>query len=169
MGSDTSSTKPEVTFRAPTLADGATFWRLAKESGTLDLNSEYAYVMWCGQFSGASVVAEVDGEPAGFVMGFRPPETPEALFVWQVAVSSEHRGLGIAGRMIDSIVRRAGLTAVQATVTPSNDASMALFRGIAKRAGAECRETPYIESEHFPTEGHEPEVLFHIAPIQHDQ
>jgi len=166
---DRSSTKPEVTFRAPELADGATFWRLAKESGTLDLNSEYAYVMWCGQFSEASVIAEVDGEPAGFVMGFRPPEHPEAVFVWQVAVSAEHRGLGIAGRMIADIVERNRLSAVQATVTPSNEASMALFRGIAKRNGAECRETPYIESEHFATEGHEPEVLFHIAPIQHDQ
>ncbi len=159
-------TTGRVSLRQPELRDGAALWRLAKDTGTLDLNSPYAYLMWCEHFAGTSVLAEVDGGPAGFVTGFRPPARPEVLFVWQVAVADEHRGLGIAGRMLDALVERLGVRAVEATVTPSNTASRKLFRGFARRRGCACREEPHLEAEHFPGRGHEPEVLFHIGPIQ---
>ena len=141
---------------------------MAESSGTLDLNSPYAYLLWCAQFAETSVVAEVDGAPAGFVMGFRPPGRAHVLFVWQVAVEREHRGLGLAGRMLDHLLERPfGLTAVEATVTPSNEASQRLFRALARRHRTECREEPYLSADHFPAAGHEPENLFHIGPIQH--
>lgn len=157
---------PAVTLRAPTLADGAAVWRLARAAGTLDLNSPYAYLLWCDRFADASVIALVDGEPAGFVTGFRPPGREHVLFVWQVAVAPAHRGLGLASRMLDELVARAPApTSVEATVTPSNAASQRLFRALARRAGCACREVPGYEPEHFPEPGHEPEVLFHIGPL----
>jgi L-2,4-diaminobutyric acid acetyltransferase len=158
-----------VHLRAPDLADGAALWRLARDSGTLDLNSPYAYLLWCGEFAATSVLAEVDGRPAGFVTGFRPPERPHVLFVWQVAVAAEHRGLGLAGRMLDALLERdPALRAVEATVTPSNTASQRLFRALARRHGCACTERPCIETAHFPDPGHEPELLFHIGPIERD-
>ncbi len=157
--------KKGISLRRPDLRDGAVLWRMAKDSGTLDLNSPYAYLMWCDHFAETSVLAEVDGWPAGFVIGFRPPEHPGVLFVWQVAVADEHQGLGLASRMLDALVERCGAEAVEATVTPSNTASRKLFRALARRHGCECREEPRIEAEHFPDQGHESEVLFHIGPI----
>lgn len=158
-----------IEFRRTDLRDGGLLWRMARDSGALDLNSPYAYLMWSDQFAETSVIAEVDGWPAGFVIGFSPPGREHVLFVWQVTVADEYRGLGLASGMLDELVERRAATAVEATVTPSNTASQKLFRALARRSDCSCREEPYIEAEHFPDQEHEPEVLFHIGPISHDQ
>lgn len=156
-----------VELRPPELRDGAVLWRMAKDSESLDVNSPYAYLMWCDRFAETSSVAEVDGWPAGFLLGFRPPGHEDVLFVWQVAVADEYRGLGLASRMLDDLLeRRPELRCVEATVTPSNEASKRLFRALARRKGCPCSEEEYLRSEHFPTPGHEPELLFRIGPIE---
>ena len=163
-------TAARVTLRRTTADDGAALWRMAKESGALDLNSPYAYLMWADLFAATSVVAEVDGEPAGFVMGFRVPGREHVLFVWQVAVAEASRGLGIAGRMLDELVAaNEGVTAVEATVTPSNDASRRLFQSLADRHGCTCTEAPHYRIEHFPLPNHEAEPLLHIGPLASNQ
>lgn len=157
----------DVSLRPPVLRDGAALWQLARDSRSLDLNSPYAYLMWCGQFASTSVIAEVDGRPAGFVTGFRPPGREDVLFVWQVAVAEEHRGLGLAMRMLESLLdRHPELRAVEATVTPGNTASRRLFRALARRKGCPCSESPHIDAAQFPTSGHEAELLFHVGPIE---
>lgn len=163
------ASSPTPSFRRPDLRDGAVLWRMARDSGSLDLNSPYAYLLWCDQFAETSIVAEVDGSPAGFLIGFRPPGREHVLFVWQVAVAPERRGLGLAGRMLDTLVERLGARAVEASVTPSNTASRKLFQAFARRAGCTCSEAPYLDPDHFPDHGHESEVLFRIGPIRHDQ
>lgn len=156
----------EVSFRHPTVEDGAEMWRIARDSGTLDLNSSYAYMLWAQEYADSSIVALVDGEPAGFLTGLHPPRRPAALFVWQVAVREESRGLGLASRMLDELVERTGAEAVEATVTPSNSASERLFRSFAERHDCACEVSPCLEPEHFPEAGHEAEKLFHIGPIR---
>jgi len=155
-----------VRFRHPTPEDGATMWRIARDSGALDLNSPYAYLMWAGQFADSSILAEVDGKPAGFLTGFHPPGRERVLFVWQVAVDASSRGLGLASRMLDELVERTGAAAVEATVTPSNRASRRLFRSLAERHDCACEVAPCLEPGHFPEPGHEAEQLFHIGPIR---
>ncbi len=155
-----------VAFRTPGLEDGKHLWRMAKRSRVLDLNSPYAYLLFGGPFCETSIVAEVGGELVGFVMGFRPPDHPDALFVWQVAVDTAQRGKGLARRMMEELIERLEANAIRATVTPSNAASMRLFRSLAEHAGCECQETPYLLPEHFPEPGHEAEVLFHIGPLR---
>ena len=49
----------------PTKADGAALWRIARDSQKLDLNTPYAYLLWCRDFADTSVVAKVDGQPVG--------------------------------------------------------------------------------------------------------
>lgn len=157
-----------IAFRELGVADGALLWRMAKESGALDLNSPYAYLMWCDHFARTSVLVEVDDQPAGFVLGFRPPDRPDVLFVWQVAVAARFRGLRLASRMLDALVERLRPRVVEATVTPSNEPSQRLFRSLARRENCACSESPCFEREHFPNLGHEPEALFRIGPITHD-
>ncbi|MDX5310866.1 MAG: GNAT family N-acetyltransferase, partial [Rhodococcus sp. (in: high G+C Gram-positive bacteria)] len=79
-------------------------WQIARDSKVLDVNSSYAYVLWCRDFAATSVVATAgDHEAVGFVSGYRRPEAPDTLFVWQVAVDQDQRGRGVAGRMLDSL------------------------------------------------------------------
>lgn len=153
----------DLSFRSPRIEDGSHLWTLAGSVG-LDENSPYAYLLWSEYFASTSIVAEADDEVVGFVTGFCPPERPDRLFVWQVGVDDGHRGHGIAGRMIGALIERTGVTGLEATVTPSNSASEALFRGIARRHGAEVHTSVLFERDHFPP-GHEAEVRFVIEPL----
>lgn len=148
-------------MRAPLPSDGEAMWELARASG-LDENSPYAYVMWGEYHAEASVVAvDDDGELVGFVVGFIVPAAPETVFVWQIATSAAHRGAGIGARMLDALVARTGAETVEATVTPGNDASAALFRGLGSRHGRRVEETPLFAEDLFPGD-HEAEVRFRI-------
>ncbi|WP_145874789.1 diaminobutyrate acetyltransferase [Streptomyces sp. BK340] len=154
----------------PTVSDGAALWRLAKESKTLDLNSSYSYLLWCRDFAGTSVVARgADGEPVGFVTGYVRPDRPGTLLVWQVAVDSAHRGLGIAAALLDGLTARLadelGITRVETTITPGNTASERLFTSFAARHGADLTREVLFPADLFPDGPHDPEVLYRIGPL----
>lgn len=166
-------------FRHPTAQDGAEIWRIVRDSGVLDLNSSYCYLLMSHYFSATCLVAakEPNGQKpaplAGFVVGFRPPETPEALFVWQVAVDIPYRGTGLGKTMLHRLLQAqpAGeVTYLEATISPSNTASHALFRAVATELEAEHTLTPLFPAEWFPSEGteegnHEPEERCWIGPF----
>lgn len=168
----------DVRFRPPTPSDGQALWRLAQDVG-LDLNSPYAYVLWGDRFSATSVVAhrpragggddgtEADGGDAeilGYVTGFRPPDDPDVVFVWQIGVSARAQGRGLAARMLDELLARTGARWLEATVTPSNAASAALFSGTARRHGTDLDRSVAYPEDLFPG-GHEAEILFRIGPL----
>lgn len=162
------SLRTEPTVRAMAAGDGGAVWRLVEESGVLDVNSSYAYLLWCRQFGSTSVVAELDDEIVGFVTGFRPPENPEVIFVWQVGVDASMRGRGLAKRLLRELVALpgcAGVTHMETTVTPSNAPSRALFRSFARAMEAEVKVGPYLTEDLFPDQGHEEEELFRIGPF----
>ncbi|WP_329389231.1 diaminobutyrate acetyltransferase [Streptomyces sp. NBC_01716] len=163
---------------APRVEDGAAIWRIARDSEVLDLNSSYSYLLWCRDFAATSVVARdtasgadgaADGTPIAFVTGYVRPERPEALVVWQVAVDSAHRGKGLAGTLLDSLVRRVtdeqGITSVETTVTPDNAASDRMFHAFSERHGATLEREVLFDGELFPDGGHQPEVLYRIGPL----
>ncbi|MGP6178414.1 diaminobutyrate acetyltransferase [Microbacterium sp. A196] len=146
---------------------------MARDSQTLDLNSSYAYVLYARDFASTCRIALVDEHPAGFVLGYRRPADPSCLFVWQVAVDARFRGLGLAGRMLDSLIHDSGETAVrtlQTTITDDNVASQRTFRSLANRWGnAPMTVTPLFETAHLSLEGpdadlHDPERLYEIGP-----
>ncbi len=163
--SDTS----EVVVRPARVEDGAALWRLARDTEVLDVNSPYSYLLVCRHFGDTSVVAESEGEPVGFITGFRPPRRPEVIFVWQVAVDRSMRGQGLASRMLAGLVELDachGVSHLETTITPSNEPSQALFRSFARRVGAELAVEPGFERELFPGDGHEEEELYRIGPFQ---
>jgi L-2,4-diaminobutyric acid acetyltransferase len=150
----------------PSVSDGVACWRIAAESGVLDVNSRYAYLLWCRDFAATSVVARDGDDVVGFVTGFRRPDEPATLVVWQVAVDEVARGRGVAGRMLDALFDAVpDVGHLETTITPDNEGSIALFSRFAQRRGAEVRR-----SELFGTEllgaGHEPEILFRIGPVR---
>ncbi|MFC9734786.1 diaminobutyrate acetyltransferase [Streptomyces roseolus] len=161
---------PSWTVGRPRAGDGAQLWRLARESGTLDVNSSYSYLLWCRDFADTSAVARAeDGRPVGFVTGYLRPDAPGTLLVWQIAVDAAYRGLGIAGALLDHLSERVAgtrpLDAVETTITPDNEASERLFGAYARRHGARVSRTVLFPSAAFPAPGHEAEVLHRIAPL----
>lgn len=165
----------DLALRPPTADDGQSMWQLAAATKVLDVNSAYAYVLWCRDFGRTSIVAVADhDEPtlAGFVTGYLRPDEPGTLFVWQVAVDEAHRGRGLASRLVLGIVERLGIApmgpieAIEATVAPSNETSLQLFRSSARALDAPCTYPAPggFAAEQLPG-GHEPEPLLRIAPL----
>lgn len=165
-GSDDPSAGPFDLSR-PTLADGPLMWGLARDAGGLDVNSRYAYLLWCRDFASHSVVARAGDRLAGFITGYRRPDAPDTLFVWQVAVGPDFRRRGLASRMLDHLVgslRSEGVRFVESTVTPDNKASLHLFSSFAQANGADLTRD-VLFSEHELGSDHGPEVLHRIGPL----
>ncbi|MCM6773848.1 diaminobutyrate acetyltransferase [Nocardia sp. CDC159] len=161
------SSVPAV-IRAPRLGDGASMWRIAVDSQVLDVNSSYAYLLWCRDFRATSVVVEIGGEVAGFTTGYLRPQAPDVLFVWQVAVDHAYRGRGLGVAMLDHLVDNVaaqGISTLETTVSPDNEASLAMFAALARRWGARMTREPLFEPQDFP-DGHESEDLYRIGPLQ---
>jgi L-2,4-diaminobutyric acid acetyltransferase len=156
-------------IESPTKADGAQLWRIARDSAKLDLNSPYAYMLWCRDFAETSVVAREDGTAVGFVTGYRRPGEPDVGFVWQVAVDASQRGKGLAGKLLDALYTRlvaTGVRYLETTITPDNEASIRLFTSFAKRWEASVETTGLFAGGDFPGDGeHLPEELYRIGPL----
>lgn len=162
-----SDPDPSAFLRSPVVEDGAALWRIAAESKVLDVNSSYAYLLWCRDFARSSVVATVGDEVVGFITGFIRPDRPDTLMVWQVAVDSKHRGRGLARRMLDHLADQPldeSVVWLETTVTPDNQASARLFASFAEARGADLVREPAFPAELFPDE-HESEVLFRIGSL----
>lgn len=153
------------TLRAPTVDDGARIWRIARDSQVLDTNTSYAYLMWCRDFAATSVVAEIDGVVAGFVIGYRRPQAPDVLFVWQVAVDHAYRGRGLGVAMLERLMNNCvaqGVSTLETTISDDNAASIAMFGSLARRRGANIADYSLFESADFPDD-HEAERLYRIT------
>lgn len=155
----------EIEFRPPSLEDGKYMWSLARDTGVLDLNSSYSYLLWCRDYAATSVVATVDREPGGFVTGYMRPGAPDTLMIWQVGVDAKHRGQKIAARMLDELAERTTASTLETTITADNEASIALFTRFAQRREAELYRRPLFEPRDYP-DGHDTEYLYRIGPLQ---
>ena len=159
-----------LVIESPERHDGAALWRIARDSQKLDLNSSYAYLLWCHDFDDTSVVARVAGEPVGFVMGYRRQRAADAVVVWQVAVDASQRGKGLAGRMLDALytgLLDSGTRYLETTITPDNDASIRLFSSFAQRWNAPLERSALFAAADFP-DAHEPEEHYRIGPLVRD-
>lgn len=160
--SDEPATEPPVVIRPPTVEDGGHMWRLARDSGALDLNTSYAYLLFARDFARTCRVAVVEGEVVGFVLGYRRPAAADTLFVWQVAVDPALRGRRLAARLLDDVT--VGARWLEASITADNTASQRLFARFAREHRAEIVRSELFATHHFP-DGHDAEGLVRIGPL----
>ena len=159
-----------IQIRTPSVDDGAAIWELVRGAGSLEPNSPYAYLLFSEYFADSCAVA-CDGDAvAGAIIGFRAPQRPDALFVWQIGVSPEYRGQSLGRRMLAWLMDQnapGGVRFLEATVTPDNEPSQRMFRGFARATGSACDESPLFPAHLFPHTGgpHEDERLFRIGPV----
>ena len=157
----------DLEFRPPSMEEGAAMWRIARDSGTLDLNTSYAYLIMARDFAATSRLAVSAGEPVGFVLGYRRPTAPERLFVWQIAVDESQRGRRVAARLLDGLLADLPeVTTLETTITADNTASQRLFASFAQRHGAEHTIEPLLTEDHFPDPGHGAELLHTISALR---
>lgn len=163
-----TSDQMQVYLRKPEAEDGTDVWGLIKQSGSLDVNSAYSYLMLCEMFRDTCCVAVQHDRLCGFVSGFRKPAEPETLFIWQIAVDSQLRGSGVGGKLLSELLSREenqDIRYVEATISPNNTASRQLFVRLAEKLGTDCAISEHYSANMFP-ENHDAELLFRIGPIR---
>jgi L-2,4-diaminobutyric acid acetyltransferase len=155
-------------LRRPRAEDGPAVTRLIAECPPLDANSAYCNLLQCTHFAATCILAEWDGDPAGWISAYRPPDAPHELFVWQVAVHEAARGQGLGGRMLDALIDRPAcrdVTMLTTTVTEPNAASLAMFTAFARRHGAPIARHPLFERAVHFAGAHDTEYLVSIGPL----
>jgi len=157
-----------ITYHIPSSEHGFLVNRLVAKSPPLDPNSVYCNLLQCSHFAETSVSAILDKELVGFVSGYRIPTRPDTLFVWQVVVSRNARGKGLASRMLNEILARpacGGVRFLETTITPSNEASWGLFKKFAEKKGAELEVSLAFDKDRHFHGRHETEQLLRIGPF----
>ncbi|MEZ6059885.1 MAG: diaminobutyrate acetyltransferase [Planctomycetaceae bacterium] len=170
MSSAATSEPATVQFRQPCVTDASAILRLVRESGILDCNSLYLYLLLCRNFAATCAVAERSSQIVGFVTAFRLPDRSDTLFVWQLGVARSAQRQGIAGGLLDFLLPpliRSGIRYVEATISESNIASRRTFDALANRFGTVLKPTDGFPAECFPSaEGaHEAEPGIRIGPF----
>ncbi len=152
----------------PTPEHGVAVHDLVAACPPLDRNSLYANLLQCSHFASTCALALQDDEVVGWVSGHIPPARPGTWFLWQVAIAPTMRGQGLAQRLITYILAQpacAGVCFLETTITPDNEASWQLFRGVARRLGASMtHETGFDRDLHFAGR-HDTEMLVRIGPF----
>jgi len=158
----------QIVLRPPTALDAANLHHLVRISPPLDQNSMYCNLLQCSHFSETSIVAEQAGQLVGFITGYRLPDRPDTLFIWQVSVHPDARRQNIAMRMLQELVARLlpeGVRQLETTVTESNHASARLFMQFAEQLSTQTvRSCLFEQQTHFHGQ-HDSEWLLRIGPF----
>lgn len=155
-------------LRKPDKNDSKEIFQLIKSVGTLDLNSQYLYLLQTTHFQNTCSVAIYNKKIVGFVSGYIIPDDKETLFIWQVAISNEVRGQNLAMKIILDIFNKNNTSNnvkyILSTVSPSNKASQRVFEKIANKLNTKIENKTLFSIDDF-FDAHEEEIQYLIGPI----
>lgn len=141
---------------------------LVADCPPLDTNSVYCNLLQCSHFSATSMGAFRDGRLLGSLTAYCPPDHPDTLFVWQVAVHPDARGQALGRQLLERVLAQTALhdvRFVETTITADNGASWHLFRRFAEtRAAATSEQVMFDRTSHFQ-DRHDTEYLLRIGPL----
>lgn len=160
--------KQNIQIKNPDSDYGYQISELIKNSPPLDLNSTYLYFIQSHYFNKTCAIAvnEVD-KVIGFVSGFQDPRKKDTLFIWQVAISKDARGNGLASKLIHFILQEhPHMQFIETTITKDNTSSISLFNKISQELNTNIIEEPFLDkTKHFLNQ-HDSENLFRIGPFK---
>lgn len=93
-------------------------------------------------FAATSLVAECDGELAGFLVGFLSPDHRDEAYVHFAGVHPDLRGSGVARRLYRRFIdgaRLDGRTVIRAITSPGNTDSIAFHEAMGFEVGEPVR------------------------------
>jgi len=108
----------------------------------------------------------------GIVTAYIPPQQPDTLFVWQVAVDTPAQNHGVASRMLNHILDRkicSPVHFVETTVTKDNAASRAMFASLARRHDTDIDESVMFDKRIHFLNLHDTEYKLRIGPLRSDR
>lgn len=97
--------------------------------------SNYVYWILENYYSSSCFVATINDEIIGFISAM-PSIEKEIIFVWQISINSNFRGMGIGKQLLDKVVDSAQkfkMNAIQFSIDSNNAASKRLFMNLADR------------------------------------
>ena len=160
--------KQNIQIKNPDSYYGYQISELIKNSPPLDLNSTYLYFIQSHYFNKTCAIAvnEID-RVIGFVSGFQDPRKKDTLFIWQVAISKDARGNGLASKLIHFILQEhPHMQFIETTITKDNTSSISLFNKISQELNTNIIEEPFLDkTKHFLNQ-HDSENLFRIGPFK---
>lgn len=165
-----TTSAPEI--RMPVSADGPAVWKLIERTPALDKNSLYCNLLQCSHFAATCAIAVHDSTVLGWLSGYIPPGRNDTLFVWQVCVADEARGLGLARHLIGDVLARASSRQLQyllCTITEDNTPSWGLFGSVARALGAQMQQAEHFTHELHFGGAHDSELAVSIGPFAHDK
>ncbi len=158
----------QLLLRQPTAQDGAAVNRLIQECPPLDTNSTYCNLLQCTHFPLTSICASAGESLVGFVSAYIIPDKPNTLFVWQVAISEQARGQGLAQRMLLELIDRPNLSKIrfiETTITEHNRPSWKLFERLTATLNCQLLKSNFFDKQlHFNGQ-HDSEILVRIGPF----
>lgn len=148
----------------PIATDGMAVHRLVAESPPLDTNSVYCNLLQCSHFRETCRIALAGEQVVAFVSGYRKPDDPQTLFIWQVVTAHNYRGQGLGRLLIETILaEETGFTALETTITADNQASWRLFESLSTKHAGSLQSIPFFtRQEHF----HHQHDTEHLVRIQ---
>jgi L-2,4-diaminobutyric acid acetyltransferase len=158
----------DTSLRIPMAKDGFLVSQLVQQCPPIDPNSTYCNLLQCTHFANTSVIAEKAGGVVGFISAYFIPDSPDTLFIWQVAVSEKARGNGLALQMIQHIVKRNYVDKIRfitTTITAANHASWSLFHKVATNYDTDLQQQLYFDKDQHFNALHDSEILVTIGPI----
>lgn len=156
-----------ITLRHPVSGDCRAMRQIARDSQVLSVNSTYYYALMARHFQTTCMVAEDQGRVCAYVTGFCPPGQTDTLFVWQVGVAGAWQGKGLGKKLLIALIEKNRPDFMEATIAPDNQASISLFKSVARHFGADhtFSKTPYFSEEDLGA-GEGVEHLMQIGPLQ---
>ena len=162
----------KLKLRPPLPEDGPRVHQLIEQCPPLNTNSMHCNLLQCTHFARTSVAAlqenEANNNLLGFISAYLIPERNDTLFIWQVAVCEEARGLGLAINMMKQILDRpqcAQVRYLETTITESNKASWGLFKSLAKKLETRLEKPAMFHCDKHFTGKHKSELLVRLGPF----
>ncbi|OCL97232.1 diaminobutyrate acetyltransferase [Arcobacter porcinus] len=150
-----------TTLKKPDKSNSKEIFKIIKESKTLDLNSEYLYLLLSTHFKDSCSLAFINGELASLVLAYYLPNETKTLFIWQIATKEKFRGKNLTLKILEDIVSRKEINKLITTVSPDNIASRKIFEKFARNNNSEIKKSILFSKDDF-INSHEDEVLFTI-------